>query len=195
MVGMNPQKRRSATERTAMLVVHGMGKQRPLETVRGIVDAVWSTNGEEAVSPNKIWIVPERLGIDIDLSVITTSNVPGTNRRVDFHELYWSHLMSETRTIAVLLWLFELARKGPSFKNMNELWWSVAIFLELIIFSVTLLTLLIIERVAEINDSPQSIVVAPVIMFFYFSSEALFGLLGNENYALFAAQEGTQWCC
>ena len=27
--------------RTAVLVVHGMGSQRPLETVRGIINAVW----------------------------------------------------------------------------------------------------------------------------------------------------------
>ena len=27
--------------RTAILVVHGMGSQRALDTVRGVVDAVW----------------------------------------------------------------------------------------------------------------------------------------------------------
>jgi hypothetical protein len=28
-------------KRTAVLVVHGIGSQRPLETMRGVVDAVW----------------------------------------------------------------------------------------------------------------------------------------------------------
>ena len=70
--------------------------------------------------------------------MITTSWLPDVqpNRSIDFHELYWSHLMSETRSLAVLLWLFELARKGPLLKpNMKLVWGAATLFLVLMILS------------------------------------------------------------
>src|SRR6187551_2743100 len=94
--------------RTAVLVVHGMGSQRALQTVRGVVDAVWMQDGKASSglpgSPRQMWTHPEYSGVDIDLSVMTTSGLPVTKppdevRSVDFHELYWAHLMSETRAV------------------------------------------------------------------------------------------------
>src|SRR5262245_62373363 len=102
---------RSRRKRTAVLVVHGMGSQRPLDTVRGIVNAVWL---EGLIHPErKIWTHPELSGADIDLSVITTSSIPSTDHRVsDFHELYWAHLISEKGAVSVLLCLFECVGRG-----------------------------------------------------------------------------------
>lgn len=131
-------------KRTAVLVVHGMGSQRALDTVRGLVNAVWLDSDDEQVGTKRYWLHPERKNDDLDLSVITTNEVPGTSdrRSVDFHELYWAHLMSETRAVAVLLWLFELVRKGPRLKTgMRALWWGATIFLCLLVQSVVLLAL------------------------------------------------------
>jgi hypothetical protein len=137
----NPQPNR----RTAVLVVHGMGSQRVLDTVRGIVNAVWLDKDDKPGPGDKrYWLHPERKNDDLDLSVITTNEVPGTadHRSADFHELYWAHLMSETRAVAVLLWLFELVRKGPRLKpGMRALWWGATIFLCLLVQSVVLLGL------------------------------------------------------
>jgi len=131
--------------RTAVLVVHGMGSQRALDTVRGVVTAVWlDTDEEPGRNDKRYWLHPERKNDDVDLAVITTSEVPGAvdQRSVDFHELYWAHLMSETRAVAVLLWLFELVRKGPRLKpGMRALWWGATIFLCLLIQSIVLLGL------------------------------------------------------
>ena len=131
--------------RTAVLVVHGMGSQRALDTVRGIVDAVWlDSDAKPRKGDKRYWLHPEKKIDDVDLSVITTSDIPGTpdHRSVDFHELYWAHLMSETRAVAVLLWLIEMVRKGPRLKpGMRALWWGSTIFLCLLIQSVVLLFL------------------------------------------------------
>src|SRR3569623_1634329 len=96
--------------RTAVLVVHGMGSQRPLETVRGVINAVWFDDDDHDKGSKKLWSHPEPSGVDLDLTVMTTNDIPkegGTSdkdRRVaDFHELYWAHLMSETKAVAVLL--------------------------------------------------------------------------------------------
>jgi len=137
----NPEPKR----RTAVLVVHGMGSQRPLDTVRGVIDAVWLDKDDKPGKGDKrYWLHPERKNDDLDLSVLTTNEVPGTadQRSVDFHELYWAHLMSQTRAVAVLLWLFDLVRKGPRLKlGMRALWWGAAIFLCLLAQSIVLLGL------------------------------------------------------
>jgi hypothetical protein len=171
---MNGREKLHGSKRTAVLVVHGMGLQRPLDTVRGIVDAVW-LDGSTSGSAKKIWIHPERSGNDIDLRVITTGTVPGTDRRrVDFHELYWAHLMSETRALAVLQWLFELARKGPRLKpDIQAVWWGGAVFLELLVFSVSLLAIKAIQMFTGVHDDPRPLLVAPILMFVILGVSAL----------------------
>jgi hypothetical protein len=157
------------TKHTAVLVVHGMGLQRPLETVRGIVKAVWQATDKEAAD-HKIWMQFERSSADIDLPVITTNAMPEKpDRTVDFHELYWAHLMSETRAVAVLLWLFELVRKGPWLKpNMKLVWSAGALFLVLMIFSTALLVLKVMERIGDFTTRIHEILGAPILMFFIF---------------------------
>jgi hypothetical protein len=132
-------------KRTAILVVHGMGSQRALDTVRGVINAAWLDKDDPPGKGDKrFWLHPEKRTGDADLSVITTNEIPHSidGRNADFHELYWAHLMSETRAIAVLLWLFELVRKGPRLKKgMRALWWGATIFVCLLIQSVVLLSL------------------------------------------------------
>jgi hypothetical protein len=153
-------------KRTAILVVHGIGSQRALETMRGVIRGIWLDRNNPADRRKRIWTHPERDGADIDLSVMTTSEVPGTkNKSVDFHELYWAHLMSETKAVAVLLWLYELCRKGPIMKpGMNGLWWATAIFLCLMNLSFALLALHGIFLFSR--SSAQIMLVAPFLLLF-----------------------------
>jgi hypothetical protein len=161
---MNAQAGPGVRKRTAVLVVHGMGSQRPLGTVRGVVNAVWLEGAAPADTERRIWTHPELSGIDIDLSVITTNFVPKTDhRRVDFHELYWAHLMSETRAVAVLLWLFELARRGPRLKpSIAALYWAGLVFLAVLVLSVSLLAIQLalqfVQLVAKLAETPYSLV-------------------------------------
>ena len=59
-------------KRTAILVVHGIGSQRALETVRGVIRGVWLDRKNPADKDKRIWTHPEKDGADIDLSVMTT---------------------------------------------------------------------------------------------------------------------------
>ncbi|MBR1223423.1 efflux RND transporter permease subunit [Bradyrhizobium sp. AUGA SZCCT0176] len=154
-------------KRTAILVVHGIGSQRALETVRGVIRGVWLDEKNPADKGKRIWTHPERDGSDIDLAVMTTNRVPDSpdGRLVDFHELYWAHLMSETKAVAVLLWLYELVRKGPIMKlGMNGLWWAAAIFLCLMNLSFAVLVLQGIFLFSQ--NSAQIMVVAPYLLLF-----------------------------
>ena len=154
----------SRSKRTAVLAVHGMGIQRPMETVRGIVNAVWLEEDNRQTPNRQFWTNPEPNANDIDLPVIVTNALPNSDRTFDFHEFYWSHLMTGTRAVAVLLWLFELVGKGPLLKpGMRSLWSSSAIFLEFVILSSVYLVVLTIERLAHVEKEPWLMVLEPFL--------------------------------
>ena len=145
----------TSPKRTAVLAVHGMGIQRPMDTARGLVNAVWLEEDDRPTADRGFWTHPEPSNNDIDLSVIATNSLPNSDRTFDFHEFYWSHLMTGTRAVAVLLWLFELVGKGPRLKTgMRSLWVGSAIFLEFVILSSVYLVVLTIERLAHVEGEP-----------------------------------------
>jgi hypothetical protein len=163
-------------KRTAVLVVHGIGSQRALETVRGVIKGVWLNSENPYDAGRRLWSHPQREGADIDLTVMTTNQVPESKdqREVDFHELYWAHLMSETKPVAVLLWLYELCRKGPIMKEgMNGLWWAASIFLCFMNLSLALLLLKGAIVFAQIGVV-QNLLVAPFLLIM---SSLVLGLL------------------
>ena len=178
--------------RTAVLCVHGIGSQRPLETVRGIINAVWFDRDDHDQDAKKLWSHPEPSGVDLDLTVMTTSSISGKRggRVADFHELYWAHQMSETKAVAVLLWLFELGRQGPYMnRGMNPLWYGASVFLALLHISVAMIVLQAIAWFARVATNPEWMVYAPVLMFFIaFAATALAALLALKlRLAFFAA--------
>lgn len=121
--------------RTAVLVFHGIGDQRPMETMLGVVDAVLGKPeiDREAARRNGAiprWIKPY-VGKDgsFDLKSVTTPALGMTEkRRYDFYELYWAHLMSGTRFVAVLLWLCDVAKRDRSSLPADARWiWYAAV--------------------------------------------------------------------
>jgi hypothetical protein len=133
--------------RTAVVVVHGIGNQRPLATMREIVDAIYAHDVRVPEDePTKIWTKLDRATGDLDLPVITTANLAqadGAPRPIDFHECYWAPLMAELRFLAVPLWLFELVRKGPGamVDAIKPLWYCVGMLLTLWTLSAVLVGL------------------------------------------------------
>lgn len=184
----------TAHKRTAVLVVHGIGSQRALETVRGVIKAVW-LNGENPYDAGRrIWSHPERDTADIDLTVMTTNEVPESSdrRAVDFHELYWAHQMSETKPVAVLLWLYELCRKGPIMKEgMNGLWWGASIFLCFMNLSLAwLLTkgAIMFGQICAV----QNLLVAPFLLIL---SSLVFGLVIAVKWRASRLSTKLAWFC
>jgi hypothetical protein len=145
-----------AGARTAVLMVHGMGNQRPLATVRAVVKALYGDVEPQPGDsiPRRWWTKLDRDVGDIDLPVIVTAPVgtvdaegkPDT-RVIDFHECYWASEMAESRLAAVPMWLFELVRKGPSGmqRAIRALWFIFGGLLAFWILcgSLALLTLLL----------------------------------------------------
>ena len=110
----------------AVVIVHGMGEQRPMGTIRGFAEAVWSKDpsltegfyGRRKPDPdkpgpdrstwiNKSWIHPDERAKSQELRRITTPyDIHG--RRTDFFELYWADVTQGTTLERLKAWIWEL---------------------------------------------------------------------------------------
>lgn len=105
-----------AAKRTAVVVIHGMGEQWPMDTLRGFVDAAW-TQDPEMTPPGdtQIYSTPDFVAGSFELRRITTRYWSGEKpRRVDFFEFYWAHMMQGNTLGAVVGWLKRLLVRSPS---------------------------------------------------------------------------------
>jgi hypothetical protein len=97
--------------KTAVVMIHGMGEQWPMETLRGFVQAAWTAD-PEMTSPghnDQIYSKPDTITGSFELRRITTRDWSGkAQRRVDFFEFYWAHLMQGNTAAAVIGWLRRL---------------------------------------------------------------------------------------
>lgn len=111
----------------AVVIVHGMGEQRPMDTIRSFVKAVWSSDlsltGEAKYKQkpdpddagkqiNKSWIHFDDRAKSYELRVITTPrDIHG--RRTDFYELYWSDITQGTTVQRLTAWVKGLLLRRP----------------------------------------------------------------------------------
>lgn len=101
-------------ERQAVLVIHGIGEQRPMETLRGFVRAVWSTDGavHSRFAGDEVWSKPDGVSRSFELRRLTTPrNKNGI--RTDFFEFYWAHHMRGTTWLQVWAWTKSLLGTSP----------------------------------------------------------------------------------
>ncbi|MEO1747620.1 MAG: hypothetical protein AAFR27_03205, partial [Pseudomonadota bacterium] len=108
----------------AVIVIHGMGEQVPMEMVRGFTDAVWVTDPELVAADehadisahrqkgNRIWSKPDSRNRSHELHRMTTeSDING--RRTDFYEFYWAHRIHGTKIEQVWSWLGDILWRNP----------------------------------------------------------------------------------
>lgn len=111
----------------AVVVVHGMGEQRPMDTLREFVQAVWSHDPARApfyahipdpadpmgAKINQSWITPDSRTNSHELRRITTPyDVDG--RRTDFYELYWADITQGTTRSRLAAWVTTLLWRKPA---------------------------------------------------------------------------------
>ena len=98
----------------AVVIVHGMGEQRPLETLRGFVEAVWGSKPVPRAEPSgdDVWLVPDMRAGLTELARVTTRH----NRHdvaTDFYELYWSDLLVGNSLSQIKAWITGLLLRWP----------------------------------------------------------------------------------
>lgn len=105
----------------AIVVVHGMGEQMPMDTIKAFVRAVWQTTTGLAIdlpNPTEVWSKPDVRTGSLELRRITTRQsiyTPafGGGVRSDFYELYWADLSGGSTWSQVKDWIFGLLFRNP----------------------------------------------------------------------------------
>jgi hypothetical protein len=100
--------------RQAVILIHGIGEQRPMDTLRGFVKCVWSDDKDvhSEHGTSEVWSKPDRISGSFELRRLTTGR--GRNAiRTDFFEFYWAHLMRGTRPGHVIAWARMLLSRWP----------------------------------------------------------------------------------
>ena len=100
----------------AVLIIHGIGEQRPLDTLRSFVHAVWTSDTrlhKDHAQGGSFWSKPYTLSQDFELRRLTTAqNKAGL--KTDFYEFYWAHLLQGTKLSHLWSWMLSLLWRRPA---------------------------------------------------------------------------------
>jgi hypothetical protein len=117
--------------RKAIIVVHGMGNQMPMSTIREFAENV-------NVKGTRLYSSPDRIVGDLE-----TRRLSFKDNNIDYYEFYWAHLMQEPTSLNVWKWTFKLL----FLKTVSDRARKMVYTLRIIFFSIifTLLSLLFIK--------------------------------------------------
>ena len=126
--------------RQAVIVIHGIGRQRPMDTLRPFVDAVLGVNPTDEEHP-LYYSAPDNVAGTFELRRLQTRD---SRPRTDFFELYWQHLMPTATWGRIVAWLTLLLnrRKSDVPIALHGLWGSTRV---LIGVAAILLVLSVVE--------------------------------------------------
>lgn len=137
--------KKSMSGKQAVVVIHGMGEQRPMETLRQFVDTVW--NGDDELNnkepSKKTWVTPD-VGVgNTELMRITTDfhechlckdDDENAKARTDFFEFYWADIFANSQLSMLTPWvralLFRLPNNVPH--SVFTLWitmWTILLLM------------------------------------------------------------------
>jgi hypothetical protein len=91
--------------RQAVVVIHGIGEELPMQTVRSFVDAVVTTTN---ATGQKFWNRPDRMSDSFELRRLTAPGDGASWPLTDYFEYYWAANMRDTTWREVLGWLGHL---------------------------------------------------------------------------------------
>jgi hypothetical protein len=101
----------------AVILIHGIGEQQPMDTSRGFVEALLAAEKEEA----KFYSKPDT---NSDLFELRRFKFSG-RYPTDFYEYYWAYNVDGTNLWDVVLWLWRLIRR-PKLdvpEGLVGFWW------------------------------------------------------------------------
>lgn len=99
---------RDHNPRQAVVVFHGMGNQRPGETLQALAHSGIFTPGAGS-SAQDVWIKPDRITADFELHVCSFEATAGQDQpRTDVYEAYWAPEVSGTSTSQVTAWVIAM---------------------------------------------------------------------------------------
>jgi hypothetical protein len=120
-----------ANTKQAVLMIHGIGNQRPMQTLRSFVDTVWTDHKtiHNKYAGSHVWSKPDNVSNNFELRRLSTPR-NAADITTDFYEFYWAHLMHGTGYGHLFSWLFSLLWRKPGsvpsgLKSTFYLLWTI----------------------------------------------------------------------
>ena len=107
----------------AVVVIHGMGEQIPMDTITAFVRAAWEKDDhvhcKSVQTPAEVWSKPDGKTGSSELRRITTRQTKDSGAfprgvRTDFYELYWADQSFSPTLALVWTWLKGLLLRNPA---------------------------------------------------------------------------------
>lgn len=147
--------------RQAVVVIHGIGEQQPMGTIRSFVDAVLPTRGDVPAYYSK----PDPLSELFELRRLQATE---SRTRTDFYEYYWAYNVEGTKLWSVLLWMLSLMRRSP--KNVPQgvrVVWSLSWVL--VLFFLGLVAVGAIDFFGKMIDTAGKLTLLSLFLFVFIS--------------------------
>ena len=153
-------------KKQAVVVIHGIGEQRPAETLRNFVKSILRDK-------TKYWNKPDSISGLFELRRFTaksTSSAPIT----DFYEYYWAHRIRDTRFRHLLGWFLKLLFRKPNNVPQKILpIWIIAwllLVISIILFLTGLMPVFLPEQDANTSSLISSAITFLILFVFkYFT--------------------------
>lgn len=111
-------------ERQAIIVVHGIGEQRPGQLLREFVANVFDQDAGEVR-----FVKPDRLSPLFEMRMVTVPRSDAQRPTTDVYELYWAHLIRDTTPAQVYGWMGRLLASGDELvpPSLRRIVWALRI--------------------------------------------------------------------
>ncbi|MEY4905285.1 MAG: hypothetical protein RLZZ292_3100 [Bacteroidota bacterium] len=160
-------KKSQSFRRQAVVVIHGIGNQQPMDTLRGFVSRLLEPN-------DKMYSSPNRLTDNLELRKLSIGR-----KNTDFYEFYWANLVKDVPMTDILMWLIKLIYTRRLPERLKKVVWGLRISLPLLTFGIFLLG----SRIALMFKNPDMFKVTVygflMVWILRSSSDVLFKLLEN----------------
>jgi hypothetical protein len=120
-------KKSQSFRRQAVVVIHGIGNQQPMDTLRGFVSRLLEPN-------DKMYSSPNRLTDNLELRKLSIGH-----KNTDFYEFYWANLVKDVPITDIFVWMLKLIYTRRLPKRLRKIFWGLRISLPLLTFGIYLL--------------------------------------------------------
>jgi hypothetical protein len=120
-------KKNQSFRRQAVVVIHGIGNQQPMDTLRGFVSRLLQPG-------DKMYSSPNRLTDNLELRKLSIGH-----KNTDFYEFYWANLVKDVPITDIFVWMMKLiyTRRLPT--RLKGVFWGLRISLPLITLGIYML--------------------------------------------------------
>ncbi|NUN99082.1 MAG: hypothetical protein HUU01_00550 [Saprospiraceae bacterium] len=151
--------------RQAVVIIHGMGEQRPMDTLRSFVNAIKKHLEDLDDSEKNTRLRSKADGVSEIYETRRLSLSASKKRPItDFYEFYWAHNMRNNSFQDILLWLLKLlfSRRKKIPKRLGLVWCTVWLLLLFSIITVVAVTQIV--GVNKINSLLSAFVALPTLI-------------------------------